>query len=285
MNSSQEPPSPSPSFSSIPLRFWHGLIGLLAALLGMVAFVVFWQNVVLPMVHVSPQFSLIVQTVGIAVAFIGGSLWGIRKLSVSPIKMFALKSAHPLFFIIAAIGVVFAGTLCDEVVGILHRWKPTFFKLGAIEEISNLVTDSSPVWFVALALGLSVFPAVAEEVMFRGLLFRSFKKDMPTYFAVIYSAVLFGLVHLNWLQGTAAMLLGIYLGYICWLSGSIFPAMLAHFVNNLTWCYVARYEPAFVENVFTDGHSFVSIIVSALVVGISVLAMVKLSKIQKKINR
>lgn len=80
-----------------------------------------------------------------------------------------------------------------------------------------------------------IMAPIVEEMLFRGAieghLLRIWKK--PAY-AIIVSALLFGLVHGNLVQAPFAFLLGLALGWIYYRSGSLLPSMLMHFVNNLT---------------------------------------------------
>lgn len=260
------------------LRFWHGLQGLGLALAGMFGFVLLWQLIESMGIGVSTETALTIQTIGISGAFWAGAMYGVAK-TCNPIKTtLSARMPHPLFWVIAIVGVLFAGALCDEVVSLLHRFKPTFFDMGAMAEISGLMSSIPLFSFVLLAMAISVFPALGEEFMFRGLVLRSFQRDMPTHLAVIYSSVLFGAVHLSWLQGTAAALLGIYLAGIVLLSGSIYPAIVAHFVNNLSWCLIARYEPEFMKAVLSKGHSWLTIAVCVVVVAGSVVAMGRIKR-------
>ncbi|MBN2715263.1 MAG: CPBP family intramembrane metalloprotease [Deltaproteobacteria bacterium] len=221
---------------------------------------------------------LAVQAALVLLAFLFGATWPVLRNRNPFWATLGMGRTHPLFFIIAAVAVLFAGALCDEAASLLHMWKPDFFDVGAMGEISDTVAEAGPVEFVILTIALSLLPAVGEEVMFRGLVLGSFRRDMPAYFAVIYSSILFGLVHFSWLQGTAAGLLGCFLGAIVVFSGSIYPAMLAHLINNLSWCLLSRYESGFMDNVLTNGHSLPVIGISILVVTASVWAMWKLSR-------
>ncbi|MBN2341038.1 MAG: CPBP family intramembrane metalloprotease [Deltaproteobacteria bacterium] len=258
---------------SSPFRFWHGLQGLAAALLGMFGFLLLWQLLVHMGMNIAPAHALSIQTVFISSAFALGAWLGVAKTRNAPSTTLALKSAHPVFYIAAVVGVVFAGALGDEVVSLLHRWRPTFFEMGSMNEISALMREISLPSFIVLAICISVFPALGEELMFRGLILRSFQRDMPTYFAVIYSSILFGVVHFSWLQGTAAALLGGYLAVVVLFSGSIFPAVAAHLVNNLTWSLVTRFEPEFMDDVLAEGHSWGTLAICVVAVTASILVM------------
>nr|BAL59181.1 hypothetical protein HGMM_OP3C336 [Candidatus Acetothermum autotrophicum] len=54
---------------------------------------------------------------------------------------------------------------------------------------------------------------------------------------MVVTALFFGVIHLDIVQGVLAFVIGLYLGYLTVRSGSIFPAIVAHGVNNL-WATV-----------------------------------------------
>jgi hypothetical protein len=55
---------------------------------------------------------------------------------------------------------------------------------------------------------------------------------MGAVFAILITSVVFAAFHMDLVHSTAVVAIGIYLGWLSWASGSIFPAMIAHFVNN-----------------------------------------------------
>lgn len=86
-----------------------------------------------------------------------------------------------------------------------------------------------------LALALAVFAlasAGAEELFFRGLLQRGLERRLGGAAAIGLAALAFGAAHGDPVHGAAAVPLGIYLGLLAWLDGSIRPALAAHALNN-----------------------------------------------------
>ena len=76
-----------------------------------------------------------------------------------------------------------------------------------------------------------ILKAVIEEYIFRGLIFETYKKRNPLV-GIILSAILFGLLHLNFNQLSYAFILGIILAFLTYATGSIIPAMVMHFTIN-----------------------------------------------------
>lgn len=88
------------------------------------------------------------------------------------------------------------------------------------------------------------FPSVFEEVAFRGVILSLFLAHYPNPTSVIIAALSFGLIHLlnlasgrelAWVLGQAvwATLTGLFYGVLVLKSGSLWPAMLVHYLGNL----------------------------------------------------
>lgn len=89
---------------------------------------------------------------------------------------------------------------------------------------------------MALLLNLLILvllPAFGEELIFRGLLQRIFHQASRNHHIAIWiSAVLFSAIHLQWYGFLPRMMLGAGFGYLVVWSGSLFPAIFGHLLNN-----------------------------------------------------
>jgi len=72
----------------------------------------------------------------------------------------------------------------------------------------------------------------AEEIFFRGFLFRWMAHRRPIWIAAIVSSLMFGASHIVPPQAIAAALLSLIIIYLFVKSGSIWPAIVCHIVNN-----------------------------------------------------
>ncbi len=81
-------------------------------------------------------------------------------------------------------------------------------------------------------LVMALAPAIAEELFFRGALQKTLAQSMNAHAAIWLTAAIFSAVHLQFYGFVPRMLLGAALGYLFWLTGSIWPSVVAHFVNN-----------------------------------------------------
>ena len=80
---------------------------------------------------------------------------------------------------------------------------------------------------------IALLPGIAEELMFRGAVQRSFSRIFKNpHVAIWISAFLFSAIHMQFYGFLPRILLGAGFGYIYYFSGSLWYAMLAHFLNN-----------------------------------------------------
>ena len=93
------------------------------------------------------------------------------------------------------------------------------------------LADTNIPWYYIVG-AFAVAPAICEELAFRGLILSGFRHRGREGLAVLFSAILFGVMHMIPQQVFNAALLGLVLGLLVVKSGSILPAMLFHFVNN-----------------------------------------------------
>ena len=72
-----------------------------------------------------------------------------------------------------------------------------------------------------------------EEIVFRGIVFRSLRRVSPPWVAILVSSVLFGLYHMNTVQIVYATLMGLVAGIIYEKSNNLLFPILVHVANNL----------------------------------------------------
>jgi len=98
-------------------------------------------------------------------------------------------------------------------------------------EVNDMITSSG--FLVQTAAACIVVPA-AEELLFRGLIFRRVKFSYGAGAGIVISAVLFGIYHGNWTQGIYAGLLGLLLAWAYQQTGAILVPILMHAFSNFT---------------------------------------------------
>lgn len=102
-----------------------------------------------------------------------------------------------------------------------------------------------------------------EEILFRGFLLQNFKR-YGIRFAIIFSAILFGIYHGNIVQTPFAFILGLLLGYIT-VSYGLKYAIAVHIFNNMVLAdFLDRFLQLFSENTAT---TISTIIMGSLALG------------------
>lgn len=93
----------------------------------------------------------------------------------------------------------------------------------------TLYSASVPVQFLCLGL---IIP-VAEELMFRGVLFKRYRESGSFIRAALFSTLLFSLTHGNIVQFIYTFVLGLFLAYVYEKFGSFKAPVLMHIVVNM----------------------------------------------------
>lgn len=104
----------------------------------------------------------------------------------------------------------------------------------ASENYQQLLDNSGLTGKVSFLLGLYtvLLGPIAEELAFRGVSLSILEKQFGFVIANILQALFFGFVHLNLIQGIYAFGVGLFVGYIVHLTGSIVPSILFHVAFN-----------------------------------------------------
>jgi sodium transport system permease protein len=117
--------------------------------------------------------------------------------------------------------------------------------------------------FLATLLLVALSPAICEECLFRGPILRGLRSRFAPAGAAVITATLFGLFHLDVYRLIPATILGVLLSFIALESGSILPAMLAHFCNNAMLITLSR--SGLDQRMETLSHRTVTLLVMASV--------------------
>lgn len=138
---------------------------------------------------------------------------------VSPIWLRTRPWMVLIWSVIAALGLVVPSAWLQEHMPEL----PNFVE----QEFDMILKDR---WGY-LTIGL--LAPLAEEIVFRGAALRSLLASrLSPLAAIVISALLFAVAHLNPAQMPHAFLVGLLLGWMYWRTGSILPGMAYHWANN-----------------------------------------------------
>lgn len=112
-------------------------------------------------------------------------------------------------------------------------------------QVSDNMPEFNSGWhsFLLMTLCIGIIPALVEEFAFRGIVLGVLRKHVSDGVAIVVSATFFGLVHGNFQQIPFAFGVGLVLGYATVYTGSMFPAIIIHAINN-TMSVILSYTTA-----------------------------------------
>lgn len=115
---------------------------------------------------------------------------------------------------------------------ILMTFLQNFINGSAYQESMDRITDGKSLFMLIFWMGI-VAP-IAEEMIFRWLIYLRLRDYMRMGAAAVISGLIFGIYHGNLVQAIYASLLGIAFAYILEQSGNLFSSALLHIGAN-TW--------------------------------------------------
>ncbi|MDV0444820.1 hypothetical protein MmiAt1_03630 [Methanimicrococcus sp. At1] len=108
-----------------------------------------------------------------------------------------------------------------------------FLNLFGLTNLEAIEAVSSVSMTFSMFLYASFLGPIAEEIVFRGAILRFLEKYGKVY-AIVVSAILFGVFHANFTQSIFAVLVGLVLGYVA-IEYSLKWAVLLHVINNFVF--------------------------------------------------
>ncbi len=143
------------------------------------------------------------------------------------LKSVGLVKFNPIYLIPAltlAVGMFFGFGFVNDFIG--NALVDAGLKVSAINVPMNNVLN-----FIVFSFTLAVFPAIAEECFFRGVVLSGFEKT-GRVFASVSVAVSFALYHCSATQFVYQLIYGFFLSFLTVKSKSVVPSAIAHFLNN-----------------------------------------------------
>ena len=150
------------------------------------------------------------------------------------------KDAHPFALFLFGLGIVYVGQLASFAMA-------TFFSGTGVDlyAATEQTTSADPVLMIIQIINVAFLPAVLEELLARHIILT----ELTPYsrgFAVMVSALLFSLMHMNPIQIPFAFIAGLAMAYTTVATGSVIPSFFLHFINN-TVSIVLTFLPEFTD--------------------------------------
>jgi membrane protease YdiL (CAAX protease family) len=141
----------------------------------------------------------------------------------------------------------------------------------AREAVEKLVTQAP---LVVTLLVIAMLPAIAEELVFRGVLLRGLATRLRPVLAIPISAAVFALYHLQPGQMVTTFMLGLALGFLTLRARSVVPAMIVHLINNSMALLIARDDIPSMSKWIANNPA-ITIVLAAVSVGTGVAITAK----------
>ena len=120
--------------------------------------------------------------------------------------------------------------LSDE----LDRIIQSFFPAPEyIVDLNALLRPETFLGFVLLFIAVAIIAPIGEELLFRGFFQQVLEKHWKDVTrAILMTALIFSMIHMNPYWFAQIYILGIILGFIAWKTKSVLPALILHGMNN-----------------------------------------------------
>ena len=165
----------------------------------------------------------------LVVLFLGATLAMLRTYRIDARRALSLRLPAPRVWLAVLIGAPSAYVTGIGVARIASLLFPVPQRI--IEAFGQYVLpEGIPLWQVLFFLAL--LPAVAEEILFRGMLLHGLRPRLRPVALCLAVGAIFGVFHADLFRILPTAYLGTVLATVVVLTGSILPAMLWHAMNN-----------------------------------------------------
>ena len=207
------------------------------------------------------------------VAYLIGNNMTKKYYKAKPFTKIQLPAADCVLAVLAVLGFQGFSLLAQYAIMSVTKMSGINESTAAMFSFSDNTTQNiiMIIYFVFIA-------AITEEFLCRGLVLKLFSPVSKT-FAVVASAVLFGVMHGNFNQMFNGFLLGLVIGYVAVKSKSLWIPIICHMAANTNAMVLAYFEYKIGEDFFTT-----ELIYGAVLTVIAIIAIVLLLKRNGKID-
>jgi len=182
-------------------------------------------------------------------------IYAIRKKKLT--EEILLKKTKLMNIVIAALIGTSVWLFNSGVLALLQLNGLLMEQIQGMNEILNPLTEAN---LFIMILTIGIVAPFAEEFLFRGVIYRTLSKNISIPATIIIQGVLFGIYHANLIQGVYASLLGIIFGFITYKTQSLWPAIIAHMINNT----IAVIIPTVMGDIFNTTSCMIFIIIGLI---------------------
>ena len=240
-----------------------------------------------------------------------GQVIGVVVLFIAPSILFALfwtkKRIHYLgvttkpnykSLLLGSLGILFALPFINwiaqlneqmhlpEVLSGVEQWMRA--SEAKAKELTELFTKGTSVSGLLLNLFVvALMAALSEELFFRGIIQKVLIECFSNkHISIWIGAIIFSAFHMQFFGFFPRMLMGAFLGYLFLWSGSLWPGIIAHFVNNgmavfLVWLSNRGVISSDADKIGIDNSQLIYVIISVIIVSGSLYLIYKIEKKRK----
>lgn len=180
-------------------------------------------------IYISKNMPLILLLAIVIVFVIYFVIFKIKKISFGEYCK-TEKISLKIGLVIVIMGIS-ANYLATYILTLLSEIKLLEGLFSSYEKLSQQLVSGN---LVMTFLVIGIIAPIFEEILFRGLIYGALRKVFRVSAAMLIQVVLFGLYHLNAIQGIYAIVVALLIGYVYLKYKSIVAAMLLHISLNIT---------------------------------------------------
>ena len=175
-----------------------------------------------------------------------------------PFHYLGLQGPQKTIYWLLAIVIMFVAIPAVEYIGALNqkinfgtetqKWMKGMEE-EATKQIQFMLAKHTPGELFTNLIFISLFAGIGEEIFFRGVLQRMFIRAFKNpWMGIVLTATIFSAFHFQFFGFFPRLALGIVLGAIYWYSGSLWPAIIAHFIYDGFIIVLVYLNPSMIKN-------------------------------------
>jgi len=133
--------------------------------------------------------------------------------------------------------------------------------------------------FLMSVVSTAILPAIIEEIIIRGIVMQPLRR-YGDLFALVFSSLLFSIMHGNMVQIPYTFTAGLFFGYVVIATGSLWPSIIIHFINNLYAVIIMAVSDNYSETV----SSVVSVLLLGLLIILGIVGFVNYAKMKYNVK-
>ena len=214
------------------------MVGLFVGTMAVSLFNTLWMIIFKENLELKEWFLMVANSVGFLTAIAFFDFFIVRRttnmklnFNFSSVNFYTYLLIFPMM-----IGMMFISEFITDQIPTTGPFFGDFYQY--FTQLMSQLTDDPVIMLIMTVIMASIF----EEIIFRGIIQKGLiNKGVEPWKAILYAAIIFGVVHGNPWQFISAVMLGCVLGLVYHKTKSLLMPMLLHGFNNLTLSLLVIY--------------------------------------------